>query len=67
MPMREFIHRNRVDIDQLINEEIYRHDGRGGRGVIPAPAPTYSDAARREWVLNHEPLYRWARADGVRI
>jgi hypothetical protein len=67
MTLRNFIRDNRSTIDAQINSVRFRHDGRGGRGVIPEPAPRYNDTERREWVLNDEPLYRFAQAEGVRI
>lgn len=67
MTFRNFIATNRAALDAAINEAMFRHDGRGGRGTIPDPPPTHNDQERREWVLNDEGLYRWARAEGVRI
>ena len=32
-----------------------------------APGWAKSDSARREWVLNDEWLYNWARSEGVAI
>lgn len=62
-----FIQEHRLEIDQLINEVTFRHDGRGGRGVIPDPPPRRNDSERRLWVLNDEGLYHWARSEGVRL
>jgi hypothetical protein len=67
MRMSEFINMNRKQLDAAINGALYRHDGRGGRGVIPVPPPTRNDAERRNWILNDEGLYMWARSEGVRI
>ncbi len=67
MTMQEFIKQNRTELDQAINGAIYRYDGNGGRGTIPTPAPTHNDKERREWIMNDEGLYRWARSEGVRI
>ena len=66
MRMSEFINLNRKQLDDAINGALYRHDGRGGRGVIPVPPPTRNDAERRNWILNDEGLYSWARSEGVR-
>jgi len=67
MRMAEFIKQNRQDLNACINAHLYRHDGRGGRGTIPEPAPKYNDAELRLWILNDEGLYNWARSQGVRI
>jgi len=67
MTLRAFIQAHRDELDQLINGAIYRHDGRGGPGKIPDPAPRLNDEDRREWILNDEGLYSWARMEGVRI
>jgi hypothetical protein len=67
MRMSEFINLNRKQLDAAINGALYRHDGRGGRGVIPVPPPTRNDAERRNWILNDEGLYMWARSEGVRV
>jgi len=65
--LREFIRANRAELDAAINGALYRYDGNGGRGTIPTPPPTRNDAERREWILNDEGLYRWARSAGCRI
>jgi hypothetical protein len=67
MRMSEFIKTNREPLDRAINNALYRHDGRGGRGVIPDPPPKRNDAERRNWIINDEGLYMWARSEGVRI
>lgn len=67
MRMRQFIEQNRDAIDQAINGTLYRYDGNGGRGTVPSPPPSRNDDERRQWVLNDESLYRWARSEGVRI
>jgi hypothetical protein len=67
MTLRDFIRQNRKELDAAINQGIYRYDGNGGRGTIPTPAPTYNDEERRQWILNDEGLYLWARSEGVRI
>lgn len=65
--LTEFIRENRAGIDEVINGVTYRHDGNGGRGKVPVPAPRYNDVERRQWLLNDEGLYLWARSEGVRI
>ena len=67
MKLNQFIRENRTSIDVCINSVMFKHDGNGGRGVIPTPAPRYNDRERREFVLNDEGLYNWARSEGVRI
>lgn len=67
MKLRDFIQQNRAEIDQCINSALYRYDGRGGRGTIPDPPPKRNDSERRDWILNDEGLYGWARSEGVRI
>jgi len=64
---REFIKAHRKELDEAINAARYRWDGKGGRGTIPTPAPTYNDEERRQWILNDEGLYNWARGEGVKI
>ena len=65
--MAVFIQENRSEIDDAINGCIYRYDGNGGRGTVPNPPPRRNDAERREWILNDEGLYRWARSEGVKV
>lgn len=52
--LREWIKRNRADIDAAIKR------------VCPN-AGSLNDEDRRQWVLNDEGLYRWARRDGVDV
>jgi hypothetical protein len=52
MTMRKFIRRNRAAIDTCIK----------GNG-----AKVGNDQEREDWILNHEPLYLWARSAGVRV
>ena len=67
MTIREFIKQNRQELDAAILGALYRYDGKGGRGTIPENHETFSDSERRQWILNDEGLYRWARRSGVRI
>lgn len=67
MTFRDFLRENRAEIDSAILGTMYRHDGNGGRGRIPDPAPRLNDDERRQWVMNDEGLYHWARRSGVRI
>lgn len=52
MSLREFIRTHRAEIDAAI---------------VGASGLATNDEERREWILNDEGLYRWARAEGVRI
>lgn len=54
MSMRQFIRENRVELDTLI------------LGACPNVG-RLNDEARREWILNDEGLYLWARSCGVNI
>lgn len=56
MTLREFIKENRVELDACIARAI-------GRDKNPYP----NDQERRDWILNDEGLYNWARSEGVRI
>ena len=73
MTLKQFITDNRDELDQAI---------RRVRDCVPATASCncsrsrtdhyhegerINDSERREWILNDEGLYRWARAEGVRI
>jgi len=65
MRMRQFISENRQGIDNIINRELFRYDGNGGRGTIPDPPPRRNDKERQLWIENNEQLYSWARVSGV--
>lgn len=67
MTLKDFIKENRAGIDKAINSVLYKHNGQGGRGVIPDPPPRRGDKERRLWILNDEVLYRWARQEGVNL
>lgn len=62
-----FIAKHRTEINEAINRGIYRYDGKGGPGTIPTPAPVHDDEEMRQWILNDEGLYNWARSEGVDI
>ena len=57
MRMREFVKQNRAEIDAHI---VKVQDRPGMYG------PT-NDKEREEWVMNDEPLYRWAQRAGVPV
>jgi len=54
MTFKEFIKQYRQEIDMEI------------KSVCPN-CTRFNDEERRLWILNHEPLYRWAQSEGVRI
>lgn len=54
MSIREFIRRHRAEIDAAIK----RACPNCGR---------LNDEDRRQWILNNEGLYCWARLEGVKI
>lgn len=53
MTLKQFIRDNRDELDEAIQR------------VVPGAAK--NDEERRQWVLNDEGLYNWARSEGVRI
>jgi hypothetical protein len=65
--MRDFIRENRAELDAAINAALYQHDGNGGRGTVPDPAPSRNDEEREQWIENDEGLYLWARGCGVAV
>lgn len=65
--MTDFILEHYDELNKAINAVRYRHDGNGGRGTVPTPAPAYDTAEIRRWILNDEGLYNWARSEGVRV
>ena len=73
MRLQQFIQNNRTELKQAINQVV---------GRVPRTASCYcplsgtdhqhtsdplTDKDLREWILNDEGLYRWARAEGCRI
>lgn len=54
MKMRDFIRKNRKEIDEVIEQEL---------GHTPFRR---NDDERELWVRNNEPLYRWAKREGVK-
>lgn len=55
MTLREFVKQNRTDIDGSI------------RLYLGQPDLRLNDEDRRQWILNDEGLYNWARSEGVKI
>lgn len=74
MTLKQFITANRAELDAAINRAV-GHVPRTASCRCPLSGTdhTHNDAAqlddaeRRLWILNDEGLYRWARAEGVRI
>ncbi len=58
--IREFIAENRADLEAAINRVLNPNRKPGWDHKL-----SISDI--REWILNDEGLYRWARSEGVRI
>ena len=55
MGIYEFVRNHRVAIDEFIKIELGRE-------------PQFkNDNERRLWLLNCEPLYQWAKGEGVNI
>ncbi len=53
MRIRQFIKENRRGLDAEIKRQV--------------PNVKLNDEKRRQWILNDENLYNWARREGVRI
>ncbi len=53
MTMRDFIRNNRSELDQCIKNVCSNVQ--------------LNDTERRQWIMNDEGLYNWARAEGVRV
>ncbi len=73
MTLKDFIKDNRVELDAAINR-VLGHVPRTASCSCPLSGTdhmhendTLNDAERRQWILNDEGLYRWARSNGVRI
>lgn len=71
--VRDFIAENRTELDAAIGRAL-GHVPRTASCYCPKSgtdhyhdAPRLTDADRREWLLNDEGLYNWARSEGVAI
>ena len=53
MKLKEFIKENKQELDAAIDRAC--------------PGAQRNDEERRQWILNDEGLYQWARSSGVRI
>ena len=56
MTMRDFIRQNRAELDRLIAAAL--HMSRN---------PRANDIERKDWIMNDEGLYQWAKSEGVSI
>lgn len=56
MKLSQFIKENREALDACIARAI-------GREKNPYP----NDKERKDWILNDEGLYQWAKSEGVKI
>lgn len=63
MTLRAFIRKHRAELDAAIDTALHpeRYDN------PPAPGKKLNDEERRQWILNDEDLYNWARSEGVKI
>lgn len=53
MTMRDFIKENREELDRCIRRVV--------------PNLRINDEERRQWIMNDEGLYNWARSEGVHV
>lgn len=59
MRLAQFIKDNREEIDRCVwNFTTHRYN---------QPQKPSNDAERRDWIMNDEGLYGWARAEGCKI
>ncbi len=73
--LAQFIDANRAELQQAILGALYRWDGNGGRGTIPAEpieldphsSAYLDDDALEQWIANDEGLYLWAKGEGVDV
>jgi hypothetical protein len=54
--LKQFVKEHRAELDRCIARALGRDTN-----------PRANDEERRQWILNDEGLYRWARSEGVRI
>lgn len=73
MTLAQFIRDNRTALDAAIGHAL-GHVPRTASCACPRSgtdhqhaAPALNDAERRQWILNDEGLYDWARSEGCRI
>ena len=73
MRLREFIRQNRAELADGIGRRL-SHVPKTATCYCPHNGtdhyherPKLTDKDLREWVLNDEPLYRWAQSEGVPV
>ncbi len=71
--LTDFVKEHRAELDEAIGRVI-SHVPRQASCDCPKSgtdhyhdAPSLNDSERRDWVMNDESLYNWARREGVRI
>jgi len=73
MTFRNFIRENKTEIDAAINSRLTFVPREAGCYCSKSgtnhhhEAQPLNDEDRREWIINDEYLYGWARSEGVRI
>ena len=73
MKLKEFIQQNRVELDSAINRVLNFVPRQAGCDCHKRGTDHYhesqslNDIERRDWIMNDESLYNWARREGVRI
>lgn len=55
MTIRDFIRNHRADLEKSVRDQLKR------------PNQELSTEDLRQWILNYEPLYNWARSEHVKI
>jgi hypothetical protein len=73
MTIREFIRQHRSELEEAITEQLGRVP-RTASCYCPQSGTTHrhpvdpiNEEDCRQWILNDEPLYLWARREGVKI
>lgn len=74
MTLREFIRQHRAEIDQIIDRALLFTPaqascscGKQGTDHYCGEVQRRDDDERRQWIVNDEGLYQWARSCGVRV
>jgi len=73
LSMRDFIRENRGEIDAAIKGVLNYVPSTASCSCPKSGTEHYHDDAalndteRRDWIMNDEGLYNWARSEGVRV